>query len=220
MDAKTPFVACDDGKHGLLERPCVHQRLFLIRHGQTDWNAIKRLQGRCDIPLNDTGQGQALRHGARLAEMGTVLGEDFSKWYFVASPMKRTCETMEIVREALGLPRENYDVAEQLLELGYGAWEGRSWDELRTENPVLIEQRFANPWDTVAPGGGEHHEEMQARVLAWYQALPKKTIAVSHSGPMRIVRGAVTGMTNDEIAVQVTHQDQFLDVRPDGFVWV
>lgn len=191
-------------------------RLFLIRHGQTDWNAIKRLQGHTDIALNDTGRAQALRHGTVLA--GII--DDPAKWYFVASPMLRTCETMEIVREVLGLPRSGFEVSDQLLELCYGAWEGHSWDELRVQTPELIERRFANPWDIVAPGGGESHLEMQARVTAWYKALPLRTVCVTHSGPTRIVRGHVTAMANNDIAVQQSSQDQFLDVRHDGFAWV
>ena len=73
--------------------------LYLIRHGETDWNAERLLQGRRDIPLNSLGKLQA-------AESGLCL-----KWLllpsacvdFIASPLARTRETMEIVRQQLGL---------------------------------------------------------------------------------------------------------------------
>ena len=192
------------------------RRLFLLRHGETDWNVAKRLQGRHDIPLNERGRLQARRHGTVLK----TLVVDPDEWTFVSSPLGRACETMEIVRLELGLPAKGYQLDEQIVELGYGAWEGKSWDELRLETPEIIEARFANPWATVAPGGGEHHQEMQQRVVAWYEALPEKTVAVTHSGPTRIVRGHVSGLEPDEIAVQKSPQDLFLDVRPDQFLWV
>ena len=192
------------------------RRLFLLRHGETDWNVAKRLQGRHAIPLNDRGRLQARRHGAVLK----VLVPEPDEWRFVSSPLGRARETIEIVRIEMGLPAKGYELSDEIVELGYGAWEGKSWDELRVETPALIEERFANPWNTVAPGGGEHHEEMQARVVAWYEALPPFTIAVTHSGPTRIIRGHVGGLKPDEIAVQKSPQDLLLDVRPDQFLWV
>lgn len=219
---------CSSANDGLqmnecgLEKPHFSfERLFVVRHGETDWNAANRLQGRTDIALNETGRYQAKQNGQRMADYLSHLNEDLGNWHFVASPLKRTRETMEILREALGLERDGYDVSEQLIELCYGAWEGRSWQDLREEVPELIKDRFAHPWDMVAPGGGESHDEMRARVVSWMQGLPQKTIAVTHTGPLRIVRGAIdTSMSDDEIAVQVCPQDQFLDMRPDRFGWV
>lgn len=191
------------------------RRLYLIRHGETAWNAIQRLQGRSDIPLNDNGRHQALRHGQ-------LLRERIAKpeaWYFVSSLLARARETIEIIREALGLPRAGYDCSDQIKELSYGAWEGRSWTELRAEDPTLMARRFENPWETVAPDG-ESHDQMQARVLAWFHALPPLTVAVTHSGPTRIVRGYLRGLPNKETALQKSPQDSFLSIEADDFEWV
>ncbi len=196
---------------GLTER-----RLFLIRHGETAWNAIKRLQGHSDIPLNENGRAQARRHGAKLAG----LIDQPERWHFVASPLMRASETMAIIRDCMGLPRDEFATSQDLIELYYGAWEGKSWEELAGETPALIKERFRNPWDTVAPGGGESHDEMQARVVAWYEALPALTVAVTHSGPTRIVRGHIAKLKPDRIAVLDSHQDKFLSVTPVGFNWV
>ena len=73
--------------------------IYLIRHGQTDWNAEGRLQGQADTGLNDTGRAQATRNGEFLA--GLVA--DPAAFDFVASPLSRTRETMERVRAAMGL---------------------------------------------------------------------------------------------------------------------
>src|SRR4051794_29820914 len=75
--------------------------LYFIRHGETDWNAEARLQGQRDVPLNDFGRVQAEEAGARLR--GLVLHyEDLD---YVASPLSRTRETMERMREAIALSR-------------------------------------------------------------------------------------------------------------------
>src|SRR5689334_12381899 len=108
--------------------------LIFIRHGETDWNVEGRLQGQRDIPLNDTGRAQARRNGTAIkAAMPETVGFDF-----VASPLSRSRETMEIVRAAMGLPAENYTTDDRLKELTFGAWEGLTDEDLRAVNPELI----------------------------------------------------------------------------------
>ena len=65
--------------------------IYVIRHGQTDWNAERRLQGQKDIPINAIGREQARQNGIALAAV--LKGED-TEFYFVASPLGRTRETM------------------------------------------------------------------------------------------------------------------------------
>ncbi len=221
MDCSSIINGLQKNECGLEKPHFSFERLLLVRHGQTDWNAANRLQGRTDIALNDTGRCQARQNGQRMVAFLSHLNEDLTDWHFVASPLKRTRETMEILREALGLEPEGYELSAQLIELNYGAWEGRTWQDLAREVPELIKDRFARPWQMVAPGGGESHDEMRARVVEWMTTLPQKTIAVTHTGPLRIVRGVIdTSMSDDEVARQVCPQDQFLNVQPDGFVWV
>ena len=78
--------------------------MYLVRHGQTDWNAEMRLQGQKDIPLNDFGRKQAARNGSKLS---TLIG-DPAQFDFVASPLGRTCETMEIILHQFGLPKDSF----------------------------------------------------------------------------------------------------------------
>ncbi|MDO4919859.1 histidine phosphatase family protein [Kocuria sp.] len=90
--------------------------LTLIRHGQTDWNLQGRLQGRSDIPLNDTGRAQARAVGRELAASG-------GHWdVLVASPLQRARETAEIIGSELGLTLSR--TYEGLVERGFGDVEG------------------------------------------------------------------------------------------------
>lgn len=195
-------------------------RLFLLRHGETDWNAVRRLQGHNDILLNDVGRLQARRHGEVLRGVMLLLGENVADWHFVSSPLMRCRETMEIMRSGLGLEDEDYEISDQIIELGFGDWEGKRWDDIKAEMPDLVEARLADPWHFSAPGGGESYEALKVRIVEWYRALPARTIAVTHSGPSRMVRGYASGMAECKIPFQESHQHKFALVQQDGFVWV
>lgn len=195
-------------------------RLFLLRHGETDWNAVGRLQGHNDIVLNEVGRKQARRHGEVLRGLLLLLGERASDWHFVSSPLRRCRETMEIMRCGLGLEAKGYQVSEQIIELGFGDWEGKCWDDISAKMPELIAARQADPWRFSAPGGGETYETLKLRIIDWYQALPPRTIAVTHSGPSRMVRGYVAGLAEARIPLQESYQHKFAMVQEDGFVWV
>jgi probable phosphoglycerate mutase len=104
-------------------------QLTLVRHGQTDWNAARRIQGASDIPLNDTGRSQA-RAAAR------ILGE--REWdAVVASPLQRAYETGAVIARGLGLDEPL--VVPGLAERAYGEAEGMTEDDLRALFPGGIE---------------------------------------------------------------------------------
>src|SRR5690606_24568613 len=86
--------------------------IYFVRHGQTDWNAEGRLQGQADTGLNDTGRAQASGNGRLLAKLIAAP----SAVDFVASPLARTCETMELIRQAMGLPPKGYRTDPRLME--------------------------------------------------------------------------------------------------------
>ncbi|GAA4189141.1 phosphatase PhoE [Microbacterium oryzae] len=94
--------------------------ITLVRHGQTDWNMLGRVQGRTDIPLNDTGREQAREAAAALRDGGYAA--------VAASPLVRAHETAQIIADALGLPAPRlYD---GLVERDYGTAEGLTSEDL------------------------------------------------------------------------------------------
>jgi probable phosphoglycerate mutase len=156
--------------------------LYLIRHGETDWNAEGRLQGGKDIPLNDFGRVQAEEAGHKLHAL-KPKAEDLA---YLCSPMARARETMEIARQAIGLHPSSYRIDDRLRELTFGTWEGLTWREVRKLDPARAQQREQHKW-AYAPPGGESYQMLLDRVTPVFSALERDTVVVSHGGVMRAV---------------------------------
>jgi len=149
--------------------------IYLVRHGETDWNRARRIQGSTDIPLNETGRDQAAVTGALLANR---------QWDGVyASPLARAYETGAIIARELGLPAP--EVVPEVAERRYGEAEGLTGDE--------IDARF--PGDTPVPGR-ETREEVAGRVIPAIVALAERhpgenIVLVSHGGVIRTILNVV-----------------------------
>jgi broad specificity phosphatase PhoE len=163
--------------------------LYYVRHGQTDWNAELRFQGRQDIPLNDTGRAQARENGLRMARL---IG-DPQKLAFVTSPLGRTRETMEIIRAAMGLDPRDYEIDERLIEASYGLLEGTTLREFQ-------------------PPQGESHEMVHKRIREWFNTIERDTVVIGHGVVGRVLRYHLLGLEPDTAAEYIFPQDRI-------FVW-
>ena len=191
--------------------------IYLVRHGQTDWNAQYRLQGQIDTPLNEKGRSQAKRNGAILKD----LIPDPTAFDFVASPLGRTRQTMEIIRRQMGLAQTDYRTDNLLKEIHFGDWQGKTWDELREERPEEIATRFDDPWNTVAPGdGGESYKMLSDRAIGWLESVSRDTVVVTHGGINRCIRGHLEDLPTDEIAHLKVPQDKVLVIKDGKTGWV
>jgi broad specificity phosphatase PhoE len=190
--------------------------LYFIRHGETDWNKIQRYQGQTDIPLNDTGRGQAARNGRVLGEL---LGARKTAVDFVSSPLERTRETMEIVRASMGLPARPFQIDDRLKEQNFGHWEGLIWGELPKLDPEGFAARKADTWNWL-PRGGENYEMVRVRVLAWLGGVSRDTVVVSHGNISRSVRGILLGLDMAVIPKLEVPQDKFLRISGGTAEWV
>lgn len=188
--------------------------LYFLRHGQTDWNAEARLQGQLDIPLNETGRAQARRNGAVLAR----LIADPATLDFVASPLVRATETMEIVRIALGLPPQGYRTEPALREIHFGLWQGRTWAKLKADDAEAVAARAADPWSWIAPGeGGESLAMVQERVCVWLAGIRRDTVIVAHGGVKRCLRRHIERLSPADALRLEVPQDKVMVVR-DGMI--
>jgi probable phosphoglycerate mutase len=163
--------------------------LYLVRHGETDWNLARRIQGSTDIPLNDTGRAQAERTGALLARRS---------WDGIASsPLSRALETGQIIGRAVGVGA--IETLDDIVERQYGEAEGLEERELA--------RRF--PGDTPVPGR-ETREDVAARVIPALIGLAERhpesnLIVTTHGGVIRTVLNAVAPTMAGHRGIPITN---------------
>lgn len=159
-------------------------RFYLVRHGETEWNRIRRIQGVSDIPLNDTGRAQA-------AAVGDILSKH-SFDLIVSSPLSRALETARIISRRLGMPLPL--VVPDLIERNYGEAEGQTRAELDSRYP---------PGSEIP--GREERASVTARAVRTLQDLAVRhpdsdILAVAHGGLIRsVVDYAAPGVYDEPI---------------------
>ncbi len=189
--------------------------IYLVRHGQTDFNAARRIQGSIDVPINATGRAQARRNGGVLNE----IISDKGKFDFVASPLLRTRQTMEIVRETMDLRPQGYRIDPLLHEIRFGAWGGMTLEEAAQRDPETYARREADIWN-VAPPEGESYRQKHERVMQWFASVKQDTVAVAHGGTSRVLRGHFLRLTPDEVVALDTPQDKILMIEDGKLTWL
>lgn len=205
----------------LSARPALE--LWLIRHGETDWNRERRIQGQQPNPLSALGELQARQLGARLA------GERFDAVY--ASDLKRAVQTA-----ALALPGYAPVYDARLREVGRGVLEGQLGADLVGEQRDLyaaVQGDLLN----VRPPGGENYRDVGVRAVAWLESLPEvgKIAAVTHGGVIFALLHHVVGVeggtrwrfsasntgvtrlrfVGDEVRILSVNDTAHLEPRPD-----
>ncbi|OBQ69566.1 histidine phosphatase family protein [Mesorhizobium erdmanii] len=191
--------------------------VYIVRHGQTAWNAELRLQGQADTDLNVLGREQATGNGLRLAELVRDPGE----FDFVASPMRRTRETMERIRAAMKLDPGGYRTDPRLVEVNFGDWQGFTFAELETQSPGASRTRALDKWNFQPPGdGAESYQMLLERVKPCFDAFDRKTVCVTHGGVMRTLFRFVLDMAEDEAANLEIPQDRVLKLEGKSLEWL
>ncbi|MEG0687541.1 MAG: histidine phosphatase family protein [Hungatella sp.] len=150
-------------------------KLYLIRHGQTDWNIAGKIQGRTDIPLNAAGRAQAEDLAAGMAHRPVSR--------IFTSGMKRALETAQAVAKAQNIEAQPI---EGLEEIGFGAWEGLTWKEVKERYPETYQHWWLNPID-VAPPDGELQDEVRQRC----SRVIRKIVAQAEGDAAIVTHGAM-----------------------------
>ncbi|KQV88601.1 phosphoglycerate mutase [Massilia sp. Root351] len=173
--------------------------ILLIRHGETAWNAVRRLQGHIDIPLNLEGQRQAEALASALASEPLHA--------IIASDLQRALQTAQAVagqQRGAGAQRKvQQDV--QLRERCYGVFEGMLYADIERTYPAEFAAWQARDIDAVMPSGERVAESFRQffqrcmdGIAAWGERHPGQTIAiVAHGGVLECAYRAATGMTLD-----------------------
>jgi len=172
---------------------------FILRHGESEGNAGKILQGRKEYPLSDAGRLQAASRGQALK---SVL--DPGKILFFSSPQGRARETAKIVLSQIAsqdemspleidnqrdwsIPNEP-EYLDDLMEMSLGIWTGKSWDDVKNEDPSLWAAFMARSWDAIP--GAESSDDLYRRSLRLWATLRdaanesgvENVIAITHGG--------------------------------------
>lgn len=194
-------------------------RLIFLRHGETDWNAQGRLQGRHDIPLNEKGLAQSEEAGRRVAK---IIGQNPDAWAahdFVASPLTRTRRTMELARGAMGLDPFAYRLDPALVEITFGRWEGLTWPEVQARDPDRARQREADKWG-MQPPEGESYAMAAERLRPWLASIERDTIAVAHGGVARCLLHMLCGVATERAPVCDIWQGRVLIFEAAKYRWI
>lgn len=189
--------------------------LYVIRHGETDWNRELRYQGQEDIPLNDTGRAQSKRNGEALAH----LALDLNTHDFVASPLSRARETMEIVRQVLGLDPKAYRLDPALKELSYGHWQGVLQSELPTRDPEGLAARMEDPYHW-RPKNGESYADLVARTKGWLKSVTSDSIIAAHGGTVRCLHALLLNLPTQDVPTLAIPQDKVLVIKDGRGSWL
>jgi probable phosphoglycerate mutase len=193
--------------------------MFFIRHGETDWNAEGRLQGRQDIALNALGRAQSARAGLILKKLLASNGLDPAAIPYQCSPLLRTRETMEIVRAQLGLPRDGVAMDERLIEFTFGGWEGLTWPEVVERHPQQAAARDADKWHFLPPGG-ESYAQLADRLAPWLAEQTEPSVVVSHGGVARALMAMAGGLSIERAPVADIWQGRVMVVSNGRFNWI
>lgn len=149
-------------------------RIFLSRHGQTDWNVKGLFQGVTDVPLNETGLGQA----RELAE--SMVGSSVKRVF--TSELSRANVTGQTVADKLGVPCEKISGVQ---EIGLGEWQGYTWEEIQQKWPEDAYRWTQEPL-TFCPKGGETYQHLIDRFVAAIHKILRENdedvMVVSHGG--------------------------------------
>ncbi|EGR0767828.1 histidine phosphatase family protein [Vibrio parahaemolyticus] len=184
------------------------RRIFVLRHGETEFNADKKLQGHCNSSLTSKGSDQARRVGTTLKQY--VENRPFRVY---SSTLGRALQTSQIVCEELNYSYENLNKEPRLKEFSLGEWEQRTIPSLEQEIPNLLAQ---NDWYLQAPNC-ETYESVRERLSSWLSdvAHDEDIVVVSHGLTGIVLRGLLLGMDYTQLWQQDLPQDAFFIIE-DG----
>lgn len=183
------------------------RKLYLFRHGETQWNVAGRMQGRLDSPLTERGEQQALAHGRLLEDLSAPE-------CFWVSTANRTRHTADLIN--LGVQRPLH-YSDDLVERDCGLWSGKTLEQVQSEYPDDWAQREVNAYHH-RPGGGENIPDLVARFSRlfeqWQQ--PSCLAIVTHGVVSRAMLGHFLDLPDDRVA-SIRHPNElFYELSFDG----
>jgi broad specificity phosphatase PhoE len=176
--------------------------IYLVRHGETEWNRERRYQGWSDSPLTERGLAQAEAIGHLLCGLPEARSAEL-----VASPIGRARHTAEVIRKSLGRIAP-LRLDDRLRELSFGSWDGLRRSEIAALQPGTFDGESSHEWYFATPDG-ETYEVFAGRVAAWLaEAGAGPLIVVTHGVVTRVLRGLYAGLPRAEFMRLPVPQDR------------
>jgi broad specificity phosphatase PhoE len=163
--------------------------VYLLRHGETDWNSEQRTQGNTDISLNVNGLNQARQAADYLSKF------DIEAIY--SSHLSRAYETASIIATKLQKP---HFIDKELTEVNMGRWEGSRWDDIKIEYIDYL-PKWLNNLENIPAPGGESYGQVQVRVVRAYKRIISKhsedsnILIVSHGIAIKTLIAYILGLS-------------------------
>jgi len=174
----------------------------LLRHGQTLWNTLKKIQGFGDSPLTEKGREQT--------QLWSQTLQRYSWNRIVASDLGRVQETVAILNQRLRLP-VSFDA--RLREQGWGEWEGHTIPFIEKNYKDELNRRVALGWDFSAPGGETRQSVRDRALTTLYESAEKwpgqKILVVCHQGVIKAILYHITGRAFLPGEDPLMHHDRF-----------
>jgi broad specificity phosphatase PhoE len=176
--------------------------IYLVRHGETEWNRVRRYQGWSDSPLTERGLAQAEAIGHLLRGLPEAQSAEL-----VASPIGRARHTAEIIGDCLGRTAPlRFD--DRLREISLGSWDGLDRAEIAALRPGIFDGDSYHEWYFATPDG-ETYDVFAGRVAAWLaEAADWPLIVVTHGIVTRVLRGLYASLPRREALRLPVPQDR------------
>ena len=150
-------------------------KIYLVRHGQTDWHLEGKIQGSTDISLNEVGRQQAACLVKGMENRPVVQ--------IFSSPLKRAVETAAAIGKDQNV---DVEILGELTEVAFGDWEGMTWAAIKEQYPKEYERWCINPVDVAPPGG-----ELQADIRRRCRKAVDGILAQAHGDLAIVAHGAI-----------------------------
>jgi 2,3-bisphosphoglycerate-dependent phosphoglycerate mutase len=171
--------------------------LILVRHGKSEWNQLGLWTGHTEVELNEEGKAEARKAGEAL--------RDIDVHSIHVSSMKRTQQTAEHIKEALGISHMPHTSHDDLKERHYGVFTGKNKWQVKEEIGEEAFQKIRRGWDVVIPEG-ESLKDVHARVSKYYDQhikpeleSGKNVLVVAHGNSLRALAKHVEELTDEEV---------------------
>lgn len=167
--------------------------IFILRHGQTEWNLQRRCQGQLNSNLTALGRSQASNQGVLLQNVFI----EHPNAQIICSPQGRARETAKIALTGLNLAI-HYDP--RVAEVGAGAWSGMSHALINAKWPMLFNENLTIFEASLNAVDGEGYQALQTRCLGFLKGVTGPIVVFTHGITSMVLRGLICGLSYDETA--------------------